>query len=390
MNESAYRRNRRTHTFLVAFVVIIPTLLTVSRGWTQQHEGAVEVHLCCTSAPDPEVDTYAKVVGDTISVVLERRGVTVRSEPTEDTVLRYEYHLVGFLPRIHVFVSVCDAAADTRITGALTTARGNITLYSAIDELIVSLEPTVDDYLRRRSNPDGGVWPIAIAEPLLPFRDDSESASPRYEELFSGTVVSSDFVAAQGVLLPVRISQEGFYTEEIMVPITEGQQELPAVPLRPLRRLGVDLHYGYPRTLGAGAGVRYYPLPDRVFTAFEVAISMTGFYGVTPGRMVHTDPRLLVGYVPLGHMRVPVQPVISTGVGLISTFVSYDEETAPRYLDWYWNVINLAVEVGQGMVRPYLRGGINYYVETERGLWANGLNPDQLSPELIAGTVLRW
>jgi hypothetical protein len=381
----------------VAFVVGVMYLAAGLSGWAQESAPPtassvqpVDVHLCCAGLNDPEVDTYAKIVGDTITVVLERRGAMVHPEPTEETVLRYEYRIVGFLPRLHVFVTVCDAVADTRIAGAMTTARGNITLYSAVDELVVALDPVVDAYIARREHPEGGVFPIPVAERVVLPTEGSEGTTVRYEELFSGTVVSSDFVVAEGAVLPIRISRAGFYTEEITVPITDERQAVPSVPLRPLRRFGAELHLGYPRIAGAAIGGRYYPLPDRLFTAFELTISMTGMFEDTSGRMVHTDPRVLIGYVPLGHKRIAVQPIFSTGIGLVSTFVSYSEDTAPRYFDWYWNVLNVAVEVGQGMIRPYVRGGIGYYIETERGLWQNGINPDRLTPEIVGGTVVRW
>ena len=106
--------------------------------------------------------------------------------------------------------------------------------------------------------------------------------------------------------------------------------------------------------------------------------------------MVHVDPRLVVGYVPFGARRFLIQPVVSSGVGLITTFVSYSEDVAPRYVDWYWNIVNVAAEGGRGMVRLYVRAGVSYFFRTEQGLWETGVNPDAVAPELAAGTVLRW
>jgi len=363
----------------------------VPDGWSQGRPAhAIEAHLLRTGPADPGTDTYAEVVGDTIGVVLERQGITVRTRETEGTILRYEYHLVGFLPRLHVCITVCDAVAETRIAGALTTARSNITLYSAVDELVVSLQPAVEEYLDRRSNPENGLWPVGVTDRIVVPAGGDDARPIRYEEIATGTVLSAEYIAVTGVVLPVRVSQPGFHPEEISLPITDATPELPHVPLRPLRRFGAEVHAGYPRLTGAGIGARFYPLPDRAYAALDVVVSMTGLSETSPGRMVHAEPRLLVGYVPFGTRQVPVQPVISTGVGLVSTFVSYTEETAPRYFDWYWNVVNVAVEVGRGMIRPYLRGGISYYLETDQGLWERGLNPDRLTPEIVGGTVLRW
>jgi hypothetical protein len=351
---------------------------------------AVAVELVRTGGMDGELDEFAGVVRDTLVVVLQRRGFEVVPGGGIDADLRYEYSLLGFLPRLHVGLTVCDAAAGTRIAGAMAAARGNITLYSSVDELVASLEPAVSRHMRVRADPDGGLWPVEVTEGIVLPAVDSGGRTLHFTEVVSGTTLSPGYTVARGVALPVRVSADGVYSEEIVFPVTNLRPRLPDVTLRPLRRFGVQLQYGFPRMIGAGVGGRYYAVPDRLYGAVELGLSMSGFYEVTPQRMVHVDPRLVVGYVPFGARGFLVQPVVSSGVGLITTFVSYSDDPAPRYVDWYWNIVNVAAEGGRGRVRLYIRAGVSYFFRTEQGLWQTGLNPDAVAPELAAGTVLRW
>jgi hypothetical protein len=62
------------------------------------------------------VSSYQRVVRDAMEVILERRGFlreavdSAEAVPADETVvLEYRYHLVGFLPRLHLAVAVWDA-----------------------------------------------------------------------------------------------------------------------------------------------------------------------------------------------------------------------------------------------------------------------------------------
>lgn len=354
--------------------------------------GEVTVELVAAGTSDTQVGAYERVVRDAMTVVLERRGFTVKNEQEAGppAVLRYEYALVGFLPRLHVMVAVSDPQAGTRIAGALSAARGNITLYSSVDELLEVLDPPVDRYLARRDDPDGGLRPVVLVETILLPAGAGMEEGVRWEDRVSGTVLPGDYRVAQGATLPVRVSRSGHYPEEFFLPIDGARAQLPEVRLRPLRRFGAQLHYGHPRMIGAVLGGRYYALVDRLYVGGELGVHMSGFFGTTPSQLLHLDPRAMVGYVPLGARDRRIQPVFSSGIGLVATFVTYGDEAVPPYFDWYWNVANVAGEVGRGPVRWYARGGISYYFETERGLWEAGVNPDNLTPELVVGTVVRW
>lgn len=390
-------------TFLLAFLLFLPVLLCVGPVPVSAQESSdppaadrlppVVARVVAAEDMTGPVSSYQRVVRDAMEVILERRGFfregvepEVDGEDGEIVPLEYRYHLVGFLPRLHLAVAVWDADLDTLVTGATAVARANVTLYSAVDELLALLDPAIDGYLERRNNRDAGPIPVALAGPMRPPPDTGF----RFIESVSGVALPGDLVLIEGAVVPVRVAADRYYPQELVVEISGPRPELPSVELQPLRRFAVLLQYGFPRMLGAVVGARYYALPDRVFVGGELGIGYSGFYGMTPSQVIHLDTRFQAGMVPLGDPSWLVQPVLSAGVGLVTSLVSYSEGEAPPYLDWYWNVLNVSAEVGRGSLRWYLRTGFSYYFETGRGLWDDGVNPDMLAPELAAGMLWRW
>lgn len=381
-----------------AVLLLLPGLASLVHAQADSTPETVVVELVPGADTDSSVEAYERVVRDAIQVVLERRGrrVILPEIPMESGEevphLRYEYNLVGFLPRLHVAITVRDPGEGTRIAGALAAARGNITLYSSVDEVLDALEPAIERYFARTADPDGSPRPVVLVDELVLPAASRDIPQLQYTELNYGTVLpgTGEFVLARDVTLPIRVTRAGYYPREMLLPITGARPELPEVQLQRQRRFGAQLHYGYPRLLGASLGGRYYVVPDRTYLGVETGIHMSGFFGTTPTQLVHLDPRLLFGFLPLGARDRLIQPVASTGVGLVVTFLTPGDDPIPPYVDWYWNVVNLGAEFGRQLLRFYFRVGISYYMETDRGIWEKGINPDKLAPETILGTVLRW
>lgn len=362
----------------------------------QLHAMDVHVQIALAGEPDESIAPYVHIVRDGIAASLERLGYTVLAPEEEPNparfgrnraLLRYEYSLVGFLPRLHVIVTVRDLQAGTRVAGALQAARGNMTLYASLDDLLESLEPEVERYLARRSDPILNPWPVQLVEELLPPESDPEGSAV-FVERISRQPLSGDFVLAVGETVPVTVFREGRYPWDTTVPLPGVRPRLPDPELRPRRRFGAQLHYSFPRLIGATLGGRYYPLPDTVFVGLELGVHLSGFFDRTPSQLWHVDPRLVAGYVPLGGQDRRLQPVFSTGFGVVNTVPSHG---APAYRDWYWNVINLGAEIGRGALRLYARTGFSYYFDNSRGIWEQGVNESVFkAPEAAVGTVYRW
>ncbi len=366
----------------------------------------VEVELVSAREIDPSVEDFDRVVRDAIQVVLERRGFTVLRDRGDDRPervrtdsgpaeavpvrLRYEYALTGFLPRLHVSVTARDPDAGTRIASSAVAARANITLYSALDELLATIDPAVDAYLAVRDDRNRGPWPVQLADSVVVSTVPTDREPPWLVERYSGEPFPGRYMLALGADVPLRVGREGYYPQEILFPVTEARPEVPVPELRPQRRYAVQLHYGHPRMAGASFGGRYYVLPDTTYLGLELGLSMSGFFEVTPSQLLHLDPRLVLGFAPWGRQERLLQPVFSSGIGTVATFTTYGDEPIPPYVDWYWNIVNASLEIGRRRLRGYLRMGFSFYSETDRGLWESGLNTENLTPEAVAGTVWRW
>ncbi|TVR70727.1 MAG: hypothetical protein EA427_05350 [Spirochaetaceae bacterium] len=347
---------------------------------------------------DPAVADYERVVRDGFRVALERRGYEVIPADQEvdpgaydlDTLLlQYEYTLIGFLPRLHVTVAVRDLQAGTRVTGALAVARGNITLYTSLDEILETIEPRIEGYRVRRADSIRNPWPVTPAGEIV-FPASAGEGGLTVMDRVTGAPIGEDLFVSEGAELPLRFSREGYYSRDVNVSVSGPRTEVPDPDLRRQGRFGAQLQYSYPRLIGGSVGGRYYPLPDLLYVGMELGLHMSGLPGRTPSRLTHLDPRLMVGYLPRGTEDEAVQPWFSSGLGLVTTFPSYaDGDTGP-YTDWYWNVLNVGVELGRRMVRLYGRLGVSYYFDTDRSLWEPGINPDLLWMEAALGTVLRW
>ena len=362
------------------FLLFCAALVLPAAAWGQSDLPTVTVRAASEVAP--ELQVYQRVVQDAMQVVLDRDGFQVVADESAELV--YSHRLVGFLPRLHVAVSVHDSRAGVHVAAVTVAARANVTLYSAVDDLLSDLNRDVQRYLLVRHDPEGRPDPVAMAGPVrLPGGD------LQFRDRFSGQRWEDGLVLAEGAVVPVSVSSPGYYPQGVLLEITGPAPEVPDVSLRRRSRFALQGHYGYPRLLGAGVGGRYYPVADVAHLALELGLSLSGFFGATPSQVIHLDTRVLAGFAPAGRLGWLVQPVFSTGPGLAASFVTYGELPVPPYVDLYWNVLNAGVEVGRGALRVFARLGFSYFFSGDRSLMDEGVS-ERFAPEALSGVMWRW
>lgn len=347
-----------------------------------------------------EEGAYDKVVRDSIDVVLQRNDFVPAEVSDSPYIYEWEYTILALVPRLHLSLSVFDRRRGVIVASTTNRARANLTLYTSVDALIAEVIDDVRTYHSIVHRSEGEILPIPIAGvvtvPQPSSGDEDVVVQPRAPLGTSGDTI----VLADGVSLPGRVSRLNAYPRSFYLsptpPDSETEDETPTVASpedalpqpEPYRRLGVQLHYSYARFVGAGLGVRYFVLPDRLYASQETDLHFTPPAVPDAATLTHIEGRFMTGAVVLGGPNTRLAMELSTGIGGTVTLVSGG--TIPPYYDWYWNVFNVGGVLRTGRQRWFLRSGINYGFETERGFFVDGLNEDHFNPQLYVGTIRSW
>lgn len=383
-------------SILVARSLVAAAILPAAEQG-EPSRGSVAVAVRAAREVDQDIQVYQRVVHDAIEVVLQRDGFLLYNPMdtlgTHEVVLEYRYRLAGFLPRLHVSVAVYHRELGVHIATVTAAARANVTLYSAVDELLSRLNGEVDGYLAMHNDVDARPHPVVLAGPVHLQNDESSGASREapleVRHRFSRREVDRKDRFADGAIVPLEVTRRGFYPAYLVVEMSGASPVVPEVPLQQRSRFALQGHYGYPQLLGAGIGGRFYPVADIAHVALEFGVGLSGFFGVTPSQVIHLDSRILAGYAPAGRLGWLVQPVFSTGAGVVASFVTYGDLPVPPYTDLYWNVFNAGVEVGRRSMRVFARAGFSYHFPGSRSLWSDGVSWER-APEALSGVLWRW
>lgn len=347
-----------------------------------------------------EEGAYDKVVRDSIDVVLQRNDFLPAGFSASSDAYVWEYTILALVPRLHLSLTVLDRQRGVIVASATNRARANLTLYASVDALIAEVIDDVRVYHATVQRSASGIVPIPIAGtvtiPRTQSGDDEVVVQPIAPLGTSGdTIVFADGVVVPGLVSRPQAYARSFFlsptpqdpeTEDESPTLTSPEDALPQPA--PYRRLGVQLHYSYARFVGAGLGVRYFVLPDRLYASQETDLHFTTPAVPDAATLTHLEGRFMTGAVVLGGPATRLAMEVSTGIGGTVTLVSGG--SIPPYYDWYWNVFNIGGILRTGRQSWFLRSGVNYGFETERGFFVDGLNEDNFNPQLYLGTIRSW
>jgi hypothetical protein len=151
---------------------------------------------------------------------------------------------------------------------------------------------------------------------------------------------------------PLRLEkrQDGYHTVWQTVPAA------PRIALAPIPRkdnLTIDAEWTLGQIEGAGAGIRWYPIPDWVFTGFSEYLS-TDIPLVPNGSLpLHADSNLVLGLYLFWPPQSPFRMAISTGAGTILSV--FPGTSLPLFTDVYFNLVNLHLEWNVAGYRVFAR-----------------------------------
>jgi hypothetical protein len=336
---------------------------------------------------------YEKVVQDSIEVVLQRNDMVPGTSGSETGTVVWEYAILSLVPRLHVALTATDQNHGVVIASATNRARANLTLYNSVDELVEAVLERVNRYYQVAGAPVSGIPPIPIAAtvtlPAPPSENDTVVVQPGAPLGEPG----DPLLVAAGVTIPGMVTRPRAYGRSFEIaPSRDAVLQPPAgetVPSpEPVRPLSFQIHYSYPRLNGAGVGIRYDLLPDRLYASQETDVHVALPASPEASMVLHLEGRVLAGTTIVGRPEGRFRIEASSGVGGVVT--AFGSGEIPPYYDWYWNVFNLGFVGRTGRQSWFLRSGLNYGFETERGFFVDGLNEDHFNPQLFLGTMRSW
>ena len=291
--------------------------------------------------------------------------------------------------RILISIQCYDVKAGTLITGFLHTWRFNLGFYNSIHAEIADLVQkvvfltaprliTLKDSVRvdqiTFTSPENGM------EVLI----EGQNNVGRIKD---GTLVFDTGGIKAGTPLLIQKRQEGFH------PLSQSIIVAPEIALTPLpreNRLSLELDWTAGQLQGAGATLRWYPVPDWIMVNFAEYLHTQVPYVSNASMPIHADSELLAGLYLFLPPQSDFRFGLSSGVGAILTWIP--GTTLPLYTDVYLDLFSLWVEYKVAGYPILLRST----VKIPLGLGANLLGSGNLMtwgggiPPITIGVVLPW
>lgn len=335
---------------------------------------------------------YNQVVADTVGLSLRQLGFTVVAgdAPSELEIL---IESAPYPPRLHLSISAYDTASGSLVAGVNGSGRTNVTLLNSIDQFLEELEPLLTEYKEYLSEPSNPFVPIAEVRQLRFRRQDNRPVEvsvrhgPRILRAEDEQAVVEGYPVTVGSELFLQYEAPYSQPRSELIQIEGPLQEIVIPELPDKERFSGQLHYSLGKMVGVGFGGRWYPFPDRAYTALETDLFMSGVGTGAPSQILHNEYRLLLGYRP-GSAGSRFRLDLSAGFGVLISAPLV--ATASSYVDPYISVINLALEVRLRRLRPFARIGSNYVLSSDSPILQAGTQSAFFNPAVAAGLRYVW
>ena len=289
--------------------------------------------------------------------------------------------------RILVSVQCYDVKAGTLLTGFLHTWRFNLGFYNSIHAEIADLVERVVFLSAPRLitlKDDVRIDEITFASPQngMEVVVEGQKSIGRIQD---GTLVFQTDGLKAGTPLRVEKQQEGYHT------LWQNIIASPEVLLTPLPRkniLSLEVDWTAGQLVGAGATLRWYPVPDWIMVNFSEYLH-TQVPLVSSGNWpIHADSELLAGLYLFLPPESGFRFGISAGVGTILTYIP----SAPIFTDIYVNILSLWGEWRVAGIPMFSRVDLKIPLGVGNNLLGQG-NPihwGQFLPPVTLGVVIPW
>ncbi|MBN2658300.1 MAG: hypothetical protein JXR86_14665 [Spirochaetales bacterium] len=303
-------------------------------------------------------------------------------------VLVVSVHEKGSL--LEIAITAWDIAGKKAIATERSVSKSEITQYIMIDSSITRIVSKLTG--------EYGVQ-IAMEEPKvrkITFLSNQEGMEVYLSsgELL-GTIIHSvlnvtDREYEIGTRLLIVKKLKGYRSSEQYVYLDRERSVAPLGDLVKAQTLALEFNWTYTQLMGAGTGIRFYPIPDWLYVSFDSYFYLQKDFSSDSGlEMTHNDLRLLGGlYLGLGPGSI-FRVSASLGLGII---VSYPLNSNEVYFDTYINAVNLALELNLDDWSFYLRPELRIFL----GIGESSLNKGGISlsewnvPQISLGVMRKW
>ncbi|MBI9098370.1 MAG: hypothetical protein JEY91_07820 [Spirochaetaceae bacterium] len=193
-----------------------------------------------------------------------------------------------------------------------------------------------------------------------------------------------------GTKLLITKKLKGYREADQYIYLGREKTAVPLSDLKEVKSLALEFNYTFPQLMGAGSGIRFYPVPDWMFLSFDSYFYLQKDFSSPYGNeMTHSDFRFLagiyIGFGPESLFRVNV----STGLGII---LSYPLDRGGVYTDFYINALNITLELNFDDWSYYLRPELRFGIELgDNNLFDGKLFLSEVNvPVITLGVLRKW
>ena len=291
--------------------------------------------------------------------------------------------------RILVSLQCYDVKAGTLLTGFLHTWRFNLGFYNSIHAEIADLVERVVFLSAPRLitlKDDVRVDQITFVSPQdgMEVLIEGQKSAGRIRD---GTLVFQTDGLKAGTPLRVEKVQDGYHT------LWQNVIAAPEILLTPTPRkntLALEVDWTAGQLQGAGATLRWYPVPDWIMVNFAEYLHTQVPTVPNASFPIHADSELLVGLYLFLPPESGFRFGFSTGVGTVLTWIP--GTSAPLFTDVYLNLLSLWGEWRVAGIPMFSRIDLKVPLGVGNNLLGQGqpIHWGSFLPPITLGVVLPW
>jgi len=249
-----------------------------------------------------------------------------------------------------------DVEQNALVTGVFKTARINLSVYNVIGEAVAELIPGI----RLIGPPPVNESPVV--EKIALLSEDEGADIYLGNEGFVGRIENGQLQLppipfAIGSQITIEKRKDAYHPGVETIKLKEPEMLIELKPLRKKARTVTELNWTLGQLLGFGLAQRLYLNPDSFFLAGEHYLYVQhNFADSKP--VFHHDLRVLVGGYLFTGPHATLRMNLTTGFGMIVTYYWLADQ--PMYADFYWNLVNFALELNFRKHMLYIRSEQKY------------------------------
>ena len=249
-----------------------------------------------------------------------------------------------------------DVEQNALVSGVFKTARVNLSVYNVIGEAVAELIPGI----RLIGPPPRMDSPVV--EKIALLSEDEGAEIYLGNEGFVGRIENGQLQLppipfAIGSQITIEKRKEAYHTGVETIKLKEPEMLIKLKPLRKKAQTVTELNWTLGQLLGFGLAQRLYLNPDSFFLAGEHYFYVQhNFADSKP--VFHHDLRVLVGGYLFTGPHAALRMNLTTGFGMIVTYFWLSDQ--PMYADFYWNLVNFALELNFRKHMLYIRSEQKY------------------------------